>query len=105
MTQSEPAEDPRPFATIYARVLLPFAAALLLGTVVAWWMGTALLSSTFENRVGEQLRHAARVVSQRNFPLAEPVVARLNKLLQAYVYLFESDGKLELYGAPPPPPE
>ena len=103
MTGTESVRPTRPFSTIYARMLVPFAAALLLGTVVAWWMSTALLSRTLENRVSEQLFHAADVVSQRSFPVTEPVLARLNKLLRASVYLLSSDGSLLLYGDEAPP--
>lgn len=86
-------ENARVFSTLFARMLVPFAAALVLGTVVAWWIGTTLLSRTLEQRVSEQLHHAADLVSQRSFPVAAPVLERLNRLLQASVFLIDSDGR------------
>lgn len=83
-------------------MLVPFAAALLLGTVLAWWLGTSLLSHSLESRVSEQLHHAVDVVSKRSFPAAGPVLARLNKLLRASIYFIDTDGRLLLYGSEPP---
>jgi signal transduction histidine kinase len=85
-----------PFSTIYLRLLVPFALLLLVGTVVAWWLGTALLSRTLEDRVSSQINHAVDVVSQPSFPLTEQVLGRLSNLLRASVLMVDVDGNIEL---------
>ena len=79
---------------------MPYAVALLLGTVIAWWIGSTVLYRTLEERVLQQLEQAAEVISQPNFPVTEAVLARLDKLMGFSIYIFDRDGKLEF--DPPP---
>jgi signal transduction histidine kinase len=88
----------RPFSTIYLRLFVPFAFALLLGTVIAWWIGSTVLYHTLEDRVLQQLNNVVEVVSERSFPVTDVVLTRLNKLLGASIYVFDNEGKLVVRG-------
>ena len=83
-----------PFSSIYLRLLVPFAFLLLLGTVLAWLLGTALLSSALEARVSQQLARTVDVMSERSFPMAEPVMARLNNLLDTSIHFIDAEGQI-----------
>lgn len=82
--------------TIYLRLVLPFTVALLVGTTAAWWLGTALLARVLEDRVAEQLRHAAQTISERSFPITEDVLERMRRLLPARLHIFDAAGRMQL---------
>jgi signal transduction histidine kinase len=94
----------RRMSSIFARFMPVVLAALFSGTLVAWWMGTHLLASTLQDKLSQQLQHAVDAVSKQGFPRTEPVLNRLNQLLQASVYLYDSEGKLQSYQGMPVSP-
>lgn len=89
---------PRSFSTIYLRLFLPYSITLLLGTVIAWWIGTTVLYNTLEDRLLQQMDQAGAAIAQPNFRVTGAVLTRLDKLMGFSLYLFDRDGELELQG-------
>ncbi len=83
-----------PLNNLYNRIFLPFAAVVIVGTGMAWWLANALLTDALETRVGEQLGHAASIISSRMFPLTPEVLTRLANLQQTEVVLIAGDGSV-----------
>jgi signal transduction histidine kinase len=96
--QQQKATAARPFATIYLRLFLPYAITLLMGTIIAWWIGTTLLYNTLEDRLLQQLHQAADVITQPNFPVTEPVLTRIDRLMGFSLYVFDQQGELQMHG-------
>jgi len=88
----------RGLSTIYLRLFVPYAITLLLGTVLAWWIGTTVLSGTLEDRVLQQQRQAGEAISEPGFPVTDAVLARLDKLMGFAIYVFDQHGKLRAHG-------
>lgn len=98
-TRTQKAGRARPFSTIYLRLFLPYAITLLLGTIIAWWIGTSLLYNTLEERVLQQLHQAGDAIAEPNFPVTEAVLTRLDKLMGFSLFVFDRQGKLQAHGS------
>ncbi len=81
-----------PSGNIYLRVFLPFSAALVLATLLAWWLATSLLIDALERRLEQQLEHAGRVLAEGQFPLTRELLLELSKLLQVEIVLIGDGG-------------
>lgn len=78
--------------TLYPRLFLPYAATLVLASVLAWWLAIQLLTNTLEQRLEQQLDHATRVLAEGTLPLTPDLVERLADLLRARILLLEPGG-------------
>lgn len=78
---------------LYPRLFLPYAATLVLASVLAWWLAIQLLTNTLEQRLEQQLDHATRVLAEGSLPLTPDLVERLADLLRARILLLEPDGR------------
>lgn len=86
----------RIFSSIYLRLFAPFSVALMLGTVIAWYVGSTVLYRILEDRAAGQLNNVVEMIAQRSFPVTDAVLVRLNQLLGASIYMFDADQTLEL---------
>jgi len=82
----------KPTENIYLRVFLPFSAALLLATILAWWIASSLLIATLEQRLEQQMEHAGQVLAEGEFPFTRELLLELSKLLQVDIVLIGDGG-------------
>jgi signal transduction histidine kinase len=81
-----------PTNNIYLRIFWPFSTALVLVTLLAWWLATSLLAAALERRLEQQMEHAGRVLAAGEFPLTRELLLKLSKLLQVDIILLGADG-------------
>lgn len=79
----------KPFRNIYWRLFLPFAASVILTSLLAWSIGITLLTAALDQRLARQLEHAALVLAEGEYPLTDSLIERLGKLLKAQVILID----------------
>jgi signal transduction histidine kinase len=82
--------------SIQWRFLWPFAGAVLVATLMAWWFASWLYAQTLERRLLSQLEHAATVLAQGRFPLTPEVLDGLARLLRADIAVRGARGEILL---------
>ena len=82
--------------TLYTRIFLPFCAAVVVATGVAWATATYLISDALESDLAGQLENARKVVADEAFPLTRDLLVRLARLQQAELVLFGSENEIVL---------
>lgn len=80
--------------SIYFRVFLPFALAVITIVLFAWWTATYLLTGALELRLYDQLDHATRVLAEGTFPLTANLLDRIADLQNAEFALLRDDGSV-----------
>lgn len=80
--------------TLYLRILVPFAATILVAMLLAWWAATALLSGALEARVHQQLDHTTATLAEGVFPLRGELLEQLSVLQDAEFALIRRDGTI-----------
>lgn len=82
--------------SIYLRLSLPFALAIVIIAALAWWTATSLLTATLEQRLDDQLGHATDVLANGTFPLTTDILRRVADLQDADFALVREDGTVGL---------
>ncbi len=90
--------------SIYRRLMLATLLPLLVAMAVAWAIATTIFSRTLEQRVVDQTRRAARVMTDSGLPFTQSLIDRLADLQQADFALLDADGQVALtsFGQIPP---
>jgi signal transduction histidine kinase len=78
---------------IYLRFFVPFAGVLVLAMFCAWWIAAALLSSTLNRRLDDQLSYALAAMADGVFPVTEDVLRQASQLLRADVVVVNKRGE------------
>ncbi|HET6879560.1 MAG TPA: HAMP domain-containing sensor histidine kinase [Pirellulales bacterium] len=76
------------------QILLPFAAAMLLGLLSASVLSAYLAARRAERQINEQLRHLGRTLTESSFPLTDAVLEQMRGLSGAEFALVDSSGKV-----------
>ncbi|MEZ5552753.1 MAG: HAMP domain-containing sensor histidine kinase [Pseudomonadales bacterium] len=82
--------------SLYLRVFLPFSATLVIAMLVAWWAASGLLAGALENRVHNQITHAAEIIAQGTFPFTRDLLVQIGALQNAHFALLRADGTIGL---------